>query len=130
MPLLEIWSGVPFAAHGTSFGARCQNKMPAIRCDARPLLDILLAAPDRFEYPKACATERRWREPMNFSESNQSPPSALARVCVNCPVCRRARRKQKGLAFWLVKKVEGRFCWFGRAYERAFGRKPHEPIQP
>jgi len=51
-------------------------------------------------------------------------------VCANCPVCRRARRQQRGFAFWLVRKVERKICLFGRAYERAFGRKPHEPIPP
>jgi len=63
------------------------------------------------------------------SEFNSNQPSTLAKVCVNCPVCRRARRKQKGLAFWLVSKVERKLCLFGRAYERAFGRKPHEPAK-
>jgi hypothetical protein len=60
----------------------------------------------------------------------KSQPSALAKVCVNCPVCRHARRKQRGLAFWFVSKVERKVCFFGRAYGRAFGRKPHEPAQP
>jgi len=31
---------------------------------------------------------------------------ALARVCVSCPVCRRARQRQRGMAFGLVKQVE------------------------
>jgi uncharacterized protein CbrC (UPF0167 family) len=51
---------------------------------------------------------------------------ALANVCLNCPVCRRARRHQRGAAFWLVQKVEGRVCPFCRAYERIFGRKAYE----
>jgi hypothetical protein len=50
----------------------------------------------------------------------------LAKVCLNCPVCQRARQRQRGAAFWLVKKVEGRVCPFCRAYERVFGRKAHE----
>lgn len=52
----------------------------------------------------------------------------LARVCVNCPVCRRARRTQKGAAFELVRRVESRVCPFCRAYERVYGRKAHEPL--
>jgi hypothetical protein len=76
------------------------------------------------------ATHQPWLEDVTMPEPVQSPPSTMARVCVNCPVCRQARRRQRGLAFWLVKKVEGKLCWFGRAYERRFGRKPHEPIQP
>jgi rubrerythrin len=51
---------------------------------------------------------------------------ALANVCLNCPVCRRARGQQRGTAFWLVRKIEGRVCPFCRAYERVFDRKAHE----
>lgn len=50
---------------------------------------------------------------------------ALAAVCESCPVCRTARRKQAGLAFRLVKTVEGRICPFCQAYERVHGRKAH-----
>jgi hypothetical protein len=53
---------------------------------------------------------------------------ALAKVCLNCPVCRRARKKQNGAAFWLTSRVEGRLCPFCRAYERVYGRKSHEPL--
>jgi hypothetical protein len=51
---------------------------------------------------------------------------ALARVCANCLVCRRARQRQRGFAFWLVQHVEGRLCPFCRAYERVYGHKAHE----
>ena len=51
----------------------------------------------------------------------------MAKVCMNCVVCRQARKKQAGPAFWLVKTVEGRICPFCRAYERVYGRKAHEP---
>ena len=51
----------------------------------------------------------------------------LARVCLSCPVCRRARKHQAGLAFRLVNQVERHFCPFCRAYERVYGRKAHEP---
>jgi hypothetical protein len=50
----------------------------------------------------------------------------LANVCVNCPVCRRARGRQRGVAFRMVQKIEGRVCPFCRAYARVFGRKAHE----
>jgi hypothetical protein len=50
----------------------------------------------------------------------------LARVCGSCPVCRQARKKQKGLAFHFVKTIEGDICPFCRAYERVYGRKAHE----
>jgi len=50
-----------------------------------------------------------------------------ARKCVTCPVCRRARRKQKGLAFWIVKTVESGICPYCAAYEKVYGRKAYEP---
>lgn len=53
--------------------------------------------------------------------------SLLAGVCRNCPVCRRARRRQRGAAFALVRSVENRVCPFCRAYARVTGRKAHEP---
>ena len=54
----------------------------------------------------------------------------LARVCETCLVCRRARRRQRGLAFQVVKTVEGKVCPFCRAYERVHGRKAHEHPAP
>jgi len=53
----------------------------------------------------------------------------LARVCANCPVCRHARKTQRGLAFGLVKKVETRVCPFCRAYAKVTGRKSHEAVR-
>jgi uncharacterized protein CbrC (UPF0167 family) len=47
---------------------------------------------------------------------------ALANLCRNCPVCQRARRYQRGLAFWLVTKVETKLCPFCRAYKRVYQR--------
>jgi hypothetical protein len=55
---------------------------------------------------------------------------ALAKVCLTCPVCRQARKKQNGLAYRFVQKVEGAVCPFCRAYARVHGRKSHEPIPP
>jgi hypothetical protein len=51
---------------------------------------------------------------------------ALARLCELCPVCRRARHRQKGLAYTIVKNVEVNICPFCQAYERVHGRKAHE----
>ncbi len=58
------------------------------------------------------------------SRTNQT----LAKVCENCPVCRHARKKQRGIAYGFVRGVEGSVCPFGRSYERVTGRKPHEPV--
>ncbi len=51
----------------------------------------------------------------------------LAQVCVRCPVCRHARRRQRGAAYWLVKKIETRACPFCRAYAKVYGRPAHAP---
>jgi hypothetical protein len=50
----------------------------------------------------------------------------LAERCRQCPVCRRARARQRGLAFWIVKNVEGSVCPACKAYEKVYGRKAHE----
>ena len=55
---------------------------------------------------------------------------ALARICANCPVCRQARRKQRGVAFQIVKHVETKVCPACRAYAKVTGRQAHEPIRP
>ena len=52
----------------------------------------------------------------------------LANFCISCPVCKHARKKQQGAAFWFVKKIEGNLCPFCRAYERVYGRKAHQPL--
>ena len=52
----------------------------------------------------------------------------LAQKCLTCPVCKRARRKQRGLCFWFVKKLEARICPACKAYEKVYGRKAHEPV--
>jgi rubrerythrin len=67
---------------------------------------------------------------MKTGGSASSLDRLLARVCVNCPVCRTARRRQAGAAFTLVRKVETGVCPFCRAYERVFGRKAHEANPP
>ena len=50
-----------------------------------------------------------------------------AQKCLECPVCNRARKKQKGFAFWFVKTIEGGLCPYCKAYEKVYGRKAHEP---
>ena len=51
-----------------------------------------------------------------------------AQKCIECFACKRARKKQKGLAFWFVKLIEGSICPYCKAYECVYGRKAHEPI--
>ena len=52
----------------------------------------------------------------------------LAKQCLECPLCKRARAKQKGLIFWFVKKLEGNICPACKAYENVYHRKAHEPM--
>ena len=52
----------------------------------------------------------------------------LAQKCAECPVCNRAREKQRGIAYWFVKRIEGGICPSCQAYERVYGRKAHEPV--
>jgi hypothetical protein len=51
-----------------------------------------------------------------------------ARACAGCPVCRHARKKQRGLAYLFVKKVESGICPACAAYEKVNGRKAYEPL--
>jgi hypothetical protein len=52
----------------------------------------------------------------------------LAQKCVECPVCSHARKKQRGIAYWLVKHVEEGLCPQCKAYEKVHGRKAHEAV--
>ena len=52
----------------------------------------------------------------------------MAEACLTCPLCRRAREKQRGLAYWFVSKIEDGLCPNCRAYAKVYGRKAHEPI--
>ena len=54
----------------------------------------------------------------------------LAQMCRDCKLCQHARAKQKGLAFWFVKRLESRICPACRAYKKVYGRKAHEPMPP
>ena len=76
------------------------------------------------KHPSNCA------HPSAVSKDEASRPGkldlALARVCLGCPVCRRARRKQRGMAFLLTSKVESHLCPFCKAYKRVYGRMAHE----
>ena len=51
-----------------------------------------------------------------------------AQGCLDCPVCNRARKKQKGLAYMFVEFLERGLCPNCKAYEKVYGRKAHEPV--
>ena len=51
-----------------------------------------------------------------------------AAQCMSCPICKRARQKQRGFFYWLVKKLETGVCPACAAYEKVYGRKAHEPV--
>jgi len=46
---------------------------------------------------------------------------------VRCPLCRHARKTQKGAAYQLVKTIEEGLCPYCKAYEKVYGRRAHEP---
>jgi len=46
-----------------------------------------------------------------------------AQKCLECPVCKHARKKQKGILFWFVKKIESGICPYCKAYEKVYGKK-------
>jgi hypothetical protein len=50
----------------------------------------------------------------------------MAQRCVECPVCTRARKQQRGFAYWFVKIIEHGICPYCTAYERVYGKKAHE----
>jgi len=50
----------------------------------------------------------------------------LAAQCAACPLCKRAREKQRGLLFLFVKFLEGGVCPACKAYEKVYGKKAHE----
>lgn len=51
----------------------------------------------------------------------------LAKQCAACPLCKRARKKQQGVAFWFVSRIENKICPACKAYEKVYGRKAFEP---
>lgn len=63
----------------------------------------------------------------------KAPPTerdrALAKLCESCPVCRKARRDQRGIIFWFVNLIEGGVCPACKAYEKVHGRKAHEAVE-
>jgi len=62
------------------------------------------------------------------SETITEKDRKRAQQCLECSVCNSARKKQKGLAFWFVKVIEGSICPYCKAYEKVYGRKAHEPV--
>jgi hypothetical protein len=65
---------------------------------------------------------------MQQSKTNQG--HGKAGFCAKtCPICRNARKQQKGASFWFVKNVEGGLCPACKAYEKAYGHKAHEPLK-
>lgn len=52
----------------------------------------------------------------------------MAKQCIDCPVCKRARNKQAGVAYWFVKNIEDGLCPFCKAYEKVYGKKAHERV--
>ena len=61
---------------------------------------------------------------MEISEKDRK----LAQQCMSCPLCKGARKKQRGFFYWVVKNIEDGICPACKAYEKVYGRKAHEPM--
>jgi hypothetical protein len=65
-----------------------------------------------------------------MQQSKANKGSGKAGFCAKtCPICKNARKQQKGFPFWFVKHVEGGVCPACKAYTEVYGRKPHEPVK-
>jgi uncharacterized protein CbrC (UPF0167 family) len=62
---------------------------------------------------------------MNKTEVTEKD-NQMAERCVTCPVCSRARKKQRGIVYWFVKSIENSICPYCAAYEKVYGKKAHE----
>lgn len=51
-----------------------------------------------------------------------------AKMCLDCPICRRARNKQRGLAFLFVKLVDRKICPSCKALEEITGKRAYETL--
>ena len=65
-----------------------------------------------------------------FTERNDITEEDIkkAEECLECLLCSRARKKQKGITYWFVKNVEVKICPYCKAYEKVYVRKAYEPI--
>jgi len=52
----------------------------------------------------------------------------MAKRCLECPLCARARKAQRGIIYWFVTRIESGLCPYCKAYEKVYGRKAHEPM--
>jgi len=51
-----------------------------------------------------------------------------ARRCLKCPICSRAREKQKGIAYFFTKHFDRKVCPNCKAFEKVTGQLAYEPI--
>ena len=51
-----------------------------------------------------------------------------AQGCLSCPICKSARKTQKGFAYWFVKYVDRKICPQCKAYEEVTGQLAYEPL--
>jgi len=52
-----------------------------------------------------------------------------AAACLNCPICSRAREKQRGLAYLFTKYIDRKLCPNCKAFETVTGQLAHEPLR-
>ena len=51
-----------------------------------------------------------------------------AKRCLECPICKRAREKQRGLAYLFTKYIDRKICPNCKAFEQMTGQLAYEPL--
>jgi hypothetical protein len=87
--------------------------------------DISRSLPYRYFQKRYDSVDGAFMDAPRITDRDRS----MAKICESCPICRRARRKQQGVAFRFVKTIENQICLFCQAYEKVHGRKAHEPVE-
>jgi len=54
---------------------------------------------------------------------------AKATWCLKCPICSRAREKQKGIAYFFTKHIDRKVYPYCKAFEKVTGKLAYEPIR-
>lgn len=52
----------------------------------------------------------------------------LAKQCLDCKLCQKAREKQKGFVYMFVKWLDASICPACKAYEKVYGKKAYDPV--
>lgn len=72
------------------------------------------------------------KDQINFSGESMSEVNQelikKALNCVDCGICKRARVKQKGIAYFFVKYIDRKVCPDCKAFEKVFNRPAFDRV--